>query len=280
MNIAFFSEDNFGLEVLKDVIKIHFVKAVICPYFENNIHQRLESFCQKNNILFYRTKNINDEYVKNAIFDNVDLIISCHCSKIISKEVFTIPKFGAINLHPSLLPKYRGMAPQHWPIINGDEKTGVTVHYIAENVDTGNILYQKEIPIEKTETVFELQRKMIPFYKEGISLSLEKIQNGDKGTPQSLMQCIYYGRFYPEYAEINLRQTKKQVFDLVRAVTHPYFGASFSNIIVWKVSYIDSEQEEILMAKKTRFGFFYLDDIYYLRVCDGVLKVEDYSIYK
>lgn len=65
---------------------------------------------------------------------------------------------GFINLHPSLLPEYRGMAPQHWPIINGESKTGVTVHYVDEGTDTGDIILQEEIELLPTDYVYDLQK--------------------------------------------------------------------------------------------------------------------------
>jgi methionyl-tRNA formyltransferase len=88
---------------------------------------------------------------------NPDLLISAHFQKIINKDIIAIPQLGCLNLHPSLLPFYRGMAPQHWPIINGERKTGITVHFIDEGVDTGNIVLQKEILIDDSMYVSDLQ---------------------------------------------------------------------------------------------------------------------------
>ena len=140
MKIAFFSEDNFGLSVLSNLVKKHSVEIVVCPTFDNFIYKKLEVFCKQSNITFYRTSNINDNYVSDKLKDlKIDVLVSVHCSKTITPAIFNIPKYGAINSHPSLLPKYRGMSPQHWPIINGDKETGITVHFMSEKVDTGNI---------------------------------------------------------------------------------------------------------------------------------------------
>lgn len=280
MNIIFFGEDNFSLEVIKELSKNEKISLVICPYFENKIHKRLEAYCKILGIEFYRTKNINDDYVSSRVKEeNPDLIISCHCSRIISKEIFSIPKYGAVNLHPSLLPKYRGMSPQHWPIINGDKETAVTIHEIKEEVDTGAILKQIIVPIDEDETVFDLQRKMIPIYQKAVIELISEIkENKVCRIEQKKEKEIYYGKFFPEYAEINLRQLKKDVKNLVRAVTRPYCGARFSNLIIWKVSEIEIEEELQIMRMYSRCGIINYDGKKYIRLFDGVLLLSDFDI--
>ena len=195
MKIVLFSEDRFGAEVLLEILKTDDVTLVVCPYFENNIHKRLETLCKANHIEFYRTKNINDEYVLSKMkSENFDLLVSCHCSRIIAKEIFTLPRLGAVNLHPSLLPKYRGMSPQHWPIINGDKETAVTIHEIKENVDTGAIVKQIRVLINKDETVCDVQNKMLPLYKQAFSELLQEFKDGDvQRIEQGKNKEIYYG---------------------------------------------------------------------------------------
>jgi methionyl-tRNA formyltransferase len=109
-----------------------------------------------------REKNLRSEdFINKIISLQPDLFVSAHFEKLLSYDLIRIPSKGAINLHPSLLPDYRGLAPQHWPIINGDAKTGVTVHFIDETADTGDIIIQKEIDIEKDDYVIDLQKKML-----------------------------------------------------------------------------------------------------------------------
>ena len=280
MNIVLFSEDRFGAEVLLEILKTDEVNFVVCPYFENNIHKRLETVCKSKGIDFYRTKNINDKHVKMKVTNgNFDLLISCHCSRIIAKEIFSLPRFGGVNLHPSLLPKYRGMSPQHWPIINGDKETAVTIHEMKEEVDTGAILKQIRVSIEANETVFELQNKMLPVYKQAFSELLAEYKLGTvKRIKQRSIKEIYYGKFYPEYAQINLRQTKESVKNLVRAVTHPYCGASYQNYIVWNVQEIDERLEKNMMNAHSKCGLYIRNGNLYLRLFDGILGIVDYSI--
>lgn len=280
MKIVLFSEDRFGAEVLIEILKTDDITFVVCPYFENNIHKRLEATCNAKHIEFYRTKNINDEYVQSKMdSENFDLLISCHCSRIISKEIFTKTRLGAVNLHPSLLPKYRGMSPQHWPIINGDKETAVTIHEIREDVDTGAILKQIKVPIYQYETVCDVQNKMIPIYKQAFSELLQEFKsNTVKRIEQKSTEEIYYGKFYSEYAEINLRQTKQSVKNLVRAVTHPYCGAWYKDYLVWAVLDVDKQIETQIMKKYSRCGIYEDAGFLYMRLFNGVLKITDYSI--
>lgn len=280
MKIILFSEDRFGAEVLLEILKTDEVTFVVCPYFDNNIYKRLELTCKAKQIEFYRTKNINDDYVLSRMnSESFDLLISCHCSRVISKDIFTKPKLGAVNLHPSLLPKYRGMSPQHWPIINGDKETAVTIHEIRENVDTGAILKQIRVPIYQDENVYDVQNKMIPLYKQAFSALLQDYKNGTvQRIEQKPTKEIYYGKFYPEYAEINLRQTKQSVKNLVRAVTHPYCGAWFKDYLIWTVSDVDEQTEIKVMKEHSRCGIYKDVDTVFLRLFDGVLKINDYSL--
>ena len=161
MKIIFFGEDAFSAIVLDSLIQAgHTIIGAYCPIYDNNIYSRLEMITNKNAIPFKRIKDFSsDVFLNELISKKPDLIVVCHFQKLINHNVITIPKFGCINLHPSLLPKYRGMSPQHWPIINGDKKTGITVHFIDDGVDTGDIIIQQEMEIKSDETVFQLQNR-------------------------------------------------------------------------------------------------------------------------
>ena len=171
------------------------------------------------------------------------------------------------------------MSPQHWPIINGDKETAVTIHEIKEDVDTGAILKQIRVPIEENETVFEMQNRMIPIYKQAFSELLAEYKSGTiKRIEQRQSKETYYGKFYPEYAQINLRQTKQSVKNRVRAVTHPYCGASYQKYIIWTVQDINEELENKLMKRHSRCGMFTENESLYLRLFDGILAITDYSM--
>ena len=102
-------------------------------------------------------ENVNDPGFLNFLRDqNVDLVASVACPQIVRDDLLTCPPEGVINIHGALLPKYRGKLPSFWVLANGEEKTGVTVHYMNEELDDGPIIVQKEVPIRPNDTLHSL----------------------------------------------------------------------------------------------------------------------------
>ena len=163
LRIAFFGEDSFSTVILNSLIKAgHEICLVVTPYYDNVVYKRLELICNRNGIRFYRTKKINSDQTASVLKEaNPQLCVISHFERLIKKQLLDIPPMGFINLHPSLLPEYRGMAPQHWPIINGESKTGVTVHYVDEGTDTGPIILQKAVEVQNGDTPEILQRRVM-----------------------------------------------------------------------------------------------------------------------
>lgn len=117
----------------------------------------LKAACGQFGIPFVRIANINSrEFREHLISTGVDLIISVSCPQILRKKILSTPEFGCINVHYGLLPDYRGMYPSFWVLANGEEKTGVSVHYMVEKVDAGDILVQIEEPIRNDDTFYSL----------------------------------------------------------------------------------------------------------------------------
>ena len=113
MRIVFFGEDAFSVIVLESIIKTgHEVVAVFCPIYNNNIYIRLQSFCERNFIQFDRISDFSDKSLIDKLRSfSIDIIVVCHFQKLLKQELINLPKYGSINLHPSLLPLYRGMSP-------------------------------------------------------------------------------------------------------------------------------------------------------------------------
>jgi methionyl-tRNA formyltransferase len=224
--IVFFGENNFSSVVLNALINEGYnIPLVVCPFYENAKHKGLENTANQLKAEFIRAKNINSpEIVQKVAEMKPDLCVCGDFSKIIGKDILAIPKLGAINLHPSLLPKYRGLAPQHFPIINGENATGVTVHYIDENIDTGNIIIQKEIPIRNDMYVSELLVKWHEIYQTIVNEAVSLVFNGDKGRIQDA-EGSFYGRLKEKDCEIFFEKGVSPAYNLVRGVSSPYFGA-------------------------------------------------------
>lgn len=281
MRIVFFGEDSSSAVVLESLILAkHDLVAVFCPYYENNIHTRLKLVCEKNQISFDIVKDINSKEVQNLLTDlNPDLIAVCHFQKILNKNIIDIPKLGCINLHPSLLPNYRGMAPQHWPIINGDDETGITVHFINEGVDTGDIILQKKISIDLDSYVSNLQRNMLSVYRTIMKESIDLISKKEVNfTKQNHLVGSYYGRLKESHCIININNGYMEAYNLIRGVSLPYYGAKLGNFRIWKVSIAEKTLNDQIQQDFTENGIYFDSKSKgFIKFADGSLIIEKYS---
>lgn len=122
----------------------------------------VKEFAISKNINVYQPIKVrkNQEFIEEIKKINPDLICVVAYGKILPKEILEIPKYGCINVHASILPKYRGAAPIQWAVINGDKTTGVTTMFMDEGMDTGDILLKEETAISDDETTGELWEKL------------------------------------------------------------------------------------------------------------------------
>jgi len=158
---------------------------------------------------------------------------------LIPENVLEIAPLGAFNLHPSLLPAYRGRAPVNWVLVNGERETGVTLHHMVARADAGDIVGQRAVAIDDSDNALTLYRKLVPLGVELIDELHPKIVAGT--APRRKMDIArgsYFGRRRPEDGRIDWRWPARRIFNLVRAVTHPYPGAfcfvSGRKLLVWE----------------------------------------------
>lgn len=131
----------------------------------------------KNNIPVFQPSRIKEDYevLKNM---DIDLIVTCAYGQIIPKAILDMPKYGCVNVHASILPKYRGSAPIQWALFNGDDKTGVTIMYMDEGMDTGDIISIEEIPITESDNVGTLHDKLSILGRDLLKKLLPDILSG------------------------------------------------------------------------------------------------------
>lgn len=139
---------------------------------------------EKHKIPVFQPTKIRNEYAL-LLNTEADIIITCAYGQIIPKEILEYPRLGCVNVHASLLPKYRGGAPIHWCLINGEEKTGITIMYMAEKMDNGDIISQKEYIIDEKDNVGTLHEKLSIL---GADLLLETLPNIINGTSARIKQ--------------------------------------------------------------------------------------------
>lgn len=281
MKIVFFGEDSFSQIVLQTLLSNRIeVLAVVSPLYNNNIHKRLEYTSEINEIPYFRISNLETPWLINLVKKLApDLIVVTHFEKIIPESLFTIPRMGAINLHPSLLPRYRGLAPQHWPIINGDAVTGITVHYIDKGIDTGDIILQITLPVHPEMYVSDLQQQFYRKYPDVILEAIRLIQNNSvKPVKMSPEAGSYYGKLKKEDCRIFLTKTRSEILNLIKGVSLPYFGAFINDTIIWRARLANDEENQDILKDYDQNGVY--DSSKYgkiLRLMDGGLIIEKYS---
>ncbi|MGD8161743.1 bifunctional UDP-4-amino-4-deoxy-L-arabinose formyltransferase/UDP-glucuronic acid oxidase ArnA [Pantoea sp. FN0307] len=157
---------------------------------------------------------------------NPDYIFSFYYRNLLSDEILNSARFGAFNLHGSLLPKYRGRAPLNWALVNGETETGVTLHRMIKRADAGEIVSQMRVAIDQQDNALTLHRKMLRCAETLLNDSLPAMKRGEiSTTPQDESQASVVGRRTPEDGRIEWEQSAQSINNLVRAVTDPWPGA-------------------------------------------------------
>ncbi len=155
-----------------------------------------------------------------------DILFSFYYRNLIHRPILEIPKAGCLNLHGSLLPKYRGRAPINWVLVNGEKETGATLHYMTPHADDGDIVAQERIGIGDDDTALTLHRKVAVAAEGLLDKILPRIQSGTAPrTPQNHPQATYFGGRRPADGAIDWFKTAREIRNLVRGVTKPFPGA-------------------------------------------------------
>ncbi len=194
-------------------------------------------FALKNNLKVLQPENLRDEKFIAELKNLSPELIVVVAFRILPKEVFTIPPFGTINLHASLLPKYRGAAPINWAIINGETETGVTTFFINEKVDTGNIILQRKVKIDPDETAGELHDKLAIIGAEVLLETVRLIESGNVNPiPQDNSLATPAPKIKKEMCQINwFEKDAQQVHNFVRGLSPQPGAFTFLNKKIVKI---------------------------------------------
>jgi methionyl-tRNA formyltransferase len=175
----------------------------------------------------YQPLNPNDpDFVETLRRYEADFLFSCYYRHMLKQPLLDLPRRGALNMHGSLLPRYRGRCPVNWVLIHGETETGVTLHYMEAKPDRGDIVGFRRVPITFEDTALTLSAKMTAAAGE---LMREAYPLLRAGTAPRLIQdharASYFGGRTPGDGLIDWRHEALHIYNLVRAVTHPYPGA-------------------------------------------------------
>jgi methionyl-tRNA formyltransferase len=283
MNVVVFGEDIYTCAVIESLIESgHTISLIVTPEYFNENYKVLEETAFKYHIEFVKDENVNAEKIKEHLKRiKPELIIAVHLRKLLSREIFSQAARGAINVHPSLLPKYRGLSPQHQAILHGDNDSGVTVHFIDADADTGEIIIQKKFPVSKEEYILDVQSKMLGIYKTIVVEAINRLEDVSfKPKKQDLSQVSYFGPLRKSDRKIDLTKPKQDVYRLIRAVSLPYKGAFYDNYTIWVAKIPDQTREAELKTKYPDVGFYFNneEDEIVIRLNDGILVSDDFEI--
>ena len=218
----------------------------------------------------------NTEFIEEIKDLNPDVICVVAYGKILPKEILDIPKLGCINVHGSLLPKYRGAAPIQWAVLNGDKTTGITTMYMDVGMDTGDMILKEEVEIGDDETTGELWDRLSKIGGKLLVKTLEKIEDGTAPREKQGDDFTIAPMLDKSMAKIDWEnKTAQEIKNLVRGL-NPIMGAyTFLNgkkIKFWKVDVAKDIEDNALLKNGTVIKSNPKEGIF-IKTKEGILKV-------
>ncbi len=254
MRILFMGTPEFAVPSLDILNKNHDIIGVFTKVDKPNMRGKkikftpVKEYALEHDIPVYQPNSVRTEETLDLIREmNPDLIVVVAYGKILPQELIDIPKLGVINVHSSLLPKYRGAAPIHAALIHGEEETGVTIMYIAEELDAGDMIMTGKTPITEEDTLETLHDRLMGI---GATTLLEAVNKIGDGTapriPQDHEKATFVRPFKKEDCEINWKDTKENIFNFVRGMnpfpcSHTYLNGKIFK--VYRVEKLDKEYD-------------------------------------
>ncbi len=244
MRICLLVSGGLGYKML---LKLDKSSHEIVSVFTDKKSNEIISYCQQNKIKVFAgnpRKGKASDFIKNI---ECSILLSINYLFLIESDIISLPSMYAINIHGSLLPKYRGRTPHVWSIINGEKNTGITAHLIDENLDNGDIVKQIIVPIEEEDTGAEILKKYNELYPKLVETILLEIEtNTIKSHAQDSSKATVFGKRTPSDGQINWNWSKERIRDWIRAQARPYPGA---------FTYIDKKKLIIHKATYSDIGF-------------------------
>ena len=284
LRIVFMGTPDFAVAILKRLVEDNYtiVGVVTAPDKPAGRGRKItesavKKYAKEQNLFLLQPTNLksNDFITKlKEVKATLQVIVAF---RMLPKIVWEIPIYGTFNLHASLLPSYRGAAPIHWAIINGEEITGVTTFFIDEKIDTGEIILQKEILIHKDEIVGELHDRLMILGASLVSETVSNIRDNKVSTQkQPKIDIKIAPKLFPENCKINWEDSLDSIYNHIRGL-NPFPAAwsemnngGITTVKIYKVrkekadhteiiKTITTSKEEIKIAVKG--GYIYIDEL-------------------
>jgi len=284
LRIVFMGTPDFAVAILKRLVEDNhtIVGVVTAPDKPAGRGRKItesavKKYAKEQNLFLLQPTNLKSNDFINKLKEVKATLQVIVAFRMLPKIVWEIPIYGTFNLHASLLPSYRGAAPIHWAIINGEEKTGVTTFFIDEKIDTGEIILQKEILIHKDEIVGELHDRLMILGATLVSETVSNIRDNKVSTKkQPKIDIKIAPKLFPENCKINWEDSLDSIYNHIRGL-NPFPAAwsemnndGITTVKIYKVrkekvahteiiKTITTSKEEIKIAVEG--GYIYIDQL-------------------
>lgn len=254
MKVVFMGTPDFAVPSLEMLIEKHEVVAVVTQpdkpkgRGKKMVYPIIKEKALEHNITVLQPNKVREEEFIEVLKElNADIIVVVAYGQILPESILNMPKYGCINVHGSLLPKYRGAAPIQWSVINGEKKTGVTTMYMAKGLDSGDMLLKGEMDILEDDTFGSLRDRMSLVGAKVLEETLEKIQSGSvERIEQNHNEATYAPMIEKETGHINWEKGSDEIINLIKGMD-PQPGAfciyKDEVLKVWKAVKVEDKYE-------------------------------------
>ena len=277
LKIIFFGSPYYSIPLLEKITELgHDVTQVISQSTKKTrrgkiIKTAVHEHCEDKNIDFILPNNFDDSFYEKVKSINFDLGLVYAYGKIIPENLISLSKFGIINLHCSLLPKYRGAAPIQHSLINGDEYTGFTYFEIDKKLDEGKPLLREKYKILKSDTCFSIQNKLTKLAVKKLSLAIEKIINKDYLEVDESYQTSYAHKILKKDANIYWDMDVDKIYNIIRALH--IWPIAQTNLFGEKIKILESEPIRVDHDHATGTIKEFSKDNLYVNTTGGYLSI-------
>ena len=288
MRILFLGTPDFAVHALSAILDSGYDVVGVVTQPDRKRNRGEVSFCPvkeyalQKGIEVYQYESIRNEGVEDVKAINPDIMITCAFGQIISQEILDIPKYGVINIHASLLPKYRGSSPIQWCLVNGEKQTGVTIMRTALAVDSGDILLQKTIDIKPDENAGELFDRLAILGGEAIVEALQVIAEGKAVyIPQDENMATHYPMISKEDGRIDWSQSAVGIFNKMRGFTPWPSAFTYLEGKLFKISkcsVCDDKDIANAMQDYCQGEVYATKSSAYVKTGEGIIRLEEVQL--
>jgi methionyl-tRNA formyltransferase len=231
MRAVVFAYHNVGYRCLSVLLAHRLEVALVVTHRDNPAEtiwfESVQALAQLHGLPVATPEDPNTpEFIARVAGLQPDLFFSFYYRHMLPKTLLAVASRGALNMHGSLLPRYRGRVPVNWAVIRGEQETGATLHYMVEKPDAGDIVAQQAVPILPDDTAFEVFNKVTVAAEMTLNRTLPALLAGTAPrTPQDLSRGSYFSGRKPEDGRIDWSRGAAEIHNLIRGVAPPYPGA-------------------------------------------------------